>query len=91
MYLVGLPLEMDAVFHRVLVRGRWRGSKIKMGFAKGDYLERLKCEWVEAKETKAKAAREVEEAKAAATDHASYSAPPVLRIRRRSGGAGGAS
>eukprot|EP00752_Nemacystus_decipiens_P007935 g7089.t1 len=60
---------------------RWRGNKIRVGFAKGDYLQRLKNEWDEAaaaKEAAAAAAKKI-----SATEP--YKARPSLRLRRRPG------
>lgn len=66
---------------------RWRGSKIRVGFAKGDYLQRLKGEWDEAAKAKAAAAAATGVATAARTSSATapYKARPSLRLRRRPG------
>lgn len=59
---------------------RWRGNKIRVGFAKGDYLQRLKAEWDEAAQAKEAA---VAARKPSAT--VPYKARPSLRLRRRPG------
>lgn len=70
---------------------RWKGGKIRVGFAKGDYLQRLKAEWDAAD------AKKEEEASAATATAAggpsktpvppalAYKARPFLRLRRRPG------
>lgn len=64
---------------------RWRGSRIRVGVAKGDYLERLKAEWKEAEEVQASAQAVLSEMAAVAKDPAKRKSPPVLRLRRRPG------
>ncbi|CAN0265639.1 unnamed protein product, partial [Ectocarpus sp. 13 AM-2016] len=69
---------------------RWKGGKIRVGFAKGDYLQRLKAEW----DAAAKKEEEASAAKATAASVPSkkpvppavaYKARPFLRLRRRPG------
>lgn len=66
---------------------RWRGNKIRVGFAKGDYLQRLKAEWDEVAKTKEAAAVVAAVAEAARKPSATvpYKARPSLRLRRRPG------
>ena len=58
-----------------------------MGFAKGDYLQRLKSEWEEAAKAKEAAAAAASAAAAARKPSATepYKARPFLRVRRRPG------
>lgn len=64
---------------------RWRGNRIKVGIAKGDYLQRLKAEWDAAATAKAKATEEALVAAGAKKPAAPYKARPCLRLRRRPG------
>ncbi|CAN0430347.1 unnamed protein product, partial [Ectocarpus fasciculatus] len=67
---------------------RWKGSKIRVGFAKGDYLQRLQAEW----DAAAAAAKNREEkasapavGKTPVPPTVTYKARPFLRLRRRPG------
>lgn len=64
-----------------------------MGFAKGDYLQRLKAEWGEAAKAKEAAATAAAAAAAATKPSATapYKARPSLRLRRRPGEADAAT
>eukprot|EP00903_Cladosiphon_okamuranus_P015959 g14741.t1 len=66
---------------------RWRGSKIRVGLAKGDYMQRLKTEWDEAAKAKQATAVAAAAAEAARKPSATmpYKARPSLRLRRRPG------
>ncbi|CAM9600082.1 unnamed protein product [Pylaiella littoralis] len=62
---------------------RWRGNRIRVSIAKGDYLQRLKAEWDEAAEAKEAAALAAVARKSPAA--APYKARQSLRLRRRPG------
>lgn len=68
---------------------RWRGNRIRVSIAKGDYLQRLKAEWDEAAEAKEAAALAAAARKSPAA--APYKARQSLRLRRRPGTAGNAT